>query len=162
VANVGDSLRRLYCLQHRIYNLLGSNQSRLKCVGSRSTSLPASGTKADSSPTRHIHRAIRSFPALPPPANRILSIAMRVSVCLSVCLSVRSHISTRSSAIAEGPRDASCQVKSCQLARNDADTTRTTSPERFEVMKLEADSGPMCNKHVHSTMTRYSRFHCPI
>jgi len=23
VANVGDSLRRLYCLQHRIYNLLG-------------------------------------------------------------------------------------------------------------------------------------------
>jgi len=25
VANVGDSLRRLYCLQHRIYNLLGEN-----------------------------------------------------------------------------------------------------------------------------------------
>jgi len=84
------------------------------------------------------------------------------SVCLSVCLSVRSHISTRSSAIAEGPRDASCQVKSCQLPRNDAETTRTISPERIEVMKLEADSGPMCNKHVHATMTRYSRFHCPI
>jgi len=29
---------------------------------------------------------------------------------------------TRSSAIAEGPRDASCQLKSCQLPRNSAET----------------------------------------
>ena len=29
-------------------------------------------------------------------------------------------------------------------------------------MKLEGYSGPMCNKHVHSTMTRSSRFHCPM
>jgi len=36
---------------------------------------------------------------------------------------------TRSSAIAEGPRDASCQLKSCQLPRNRAETTCTTSPE---------------------------------
>ena len=36
---------------------------------------------------------------------------------------------TRSSAIAEGPRDASCQLKSCQLPRNGAETTCTTSPE---------------------------------
>ena len=36
---------------------------------------------------------------------------------------------TRSSAIAEGPRDASCQLKSCQLPRNSAETTYTTSPE---------------------------------
>jgi len=35
---------------------------------------------------------------------------------------------TRSSAIAEGPRDASCQLKSCQLPRNSAETTCTTSP----------------------------------
>jgi len=35
---------------------------------------------------------------------------------------------TRSSAIAEGPRDASCQLKSCQLPRNSAETTSTTSP----------------------------------
>ena len=34
---------------------------------------------------------------------------------------------TRSSAIAEGPRDASCQLKSCQLPRNSAETTCTTS-----------------------------------
>jgi len=27
---------------------------------------------------------------------------------------------------------------------------------------LEGYSGPMCNKHVHSTMTRSSRFHCLI
>jgi len=37
--------------------------------------------------------------------------------------------STRGSAIAEGPRDASCQLKSCQLPRNRAETTCTTSPE---------------------------------
>jgi len=71
-------------------------------------------------------------------------------------------ILTRSSAIADGPRDASCQLKSCQLPRNSAKTTCTTSPEQIEVMKLEGYSGPMCNKHVHSTVTRSSRFHCPI
>jgi len=37
--------------------------------------------------------------------------------------------STRSSAIAEGPRDAPCQLKSCQLPRSSAETTCTTSPE---------------------------------
>ena len=37
-------------------------------------------------------------------------------------------MSTRSSAFAEGPRDASCQLKSCQLPRNSAETT-CTSPE---------------------------------
>ena len=36
---------------------------------------------------------------------------------------------TRSSAIAEGPRDASGQLKSCQLPRNSAETTCTTSHE---------------------------------
>jgi len=68
----------------------------------------------------------------------------------------------RSSAITEGPRDASRQLKSCQLSRNSAETTCTTSPEQIEVMKLEGYSGPMCTKHVHSTMTWSSRFHCPI
>ena len=50
---------------------------------------------------------------------------------------------TRSSAIAEGPRDASCQLKACQLPRNSAGTTCTTSPEQIEVMKLEGYTGPM-------------------
>ena len=36
-----------------------------------------------------------------------------------------------------GPRDASCQLKSCQLLRNSAETICTTSPEQIEVMKLE-------------------------
>ena len=69
---------------------------------------------------------------------------------------------TKSSAIAEGPRDASCQLKSCQLSSNSAETSCTTSPEQIEVMKLEDYRGPMCNKHVHSTMTRSSCFHCPV
>jgi len=38
-------------------------------------------------------------------------------------------LTTRSSAIAEWPRDASCQLKSCQLPRNSAETTCMTSPE---------------------------------
>jgi len=67
---------------------------------------------------------------------------------------------TRSTAIAERPRDASCQLKSCQLPRNSAETTSTTSPEQIEVMKLESYTGPICSKHVHSTVTRASRFHC--
>jgi len=72
------------------------------------------------------------------------------------------QLAIRSSAIAEGPRDASCQLKSCQLPRNSVETTCTTSPEQIEIMNLEDYSGPMCNKHLHSTMTRSSRFHCSI
>ena len=68
---------------------------------------------------------------------------------------------TRSSAIAEGPRDASCQLKSCQMPSNSAETT-CTSHEQIEVMKLEGYSGSMCNKHVHTTITRSSCFHCLI
>jgi len=45
--------------------------------------------------------------------------------------------STRNSAIAEGPRDASCQLKSYQLPRNSAETTYTTSPGQIDGMKLE-------------------------
>ena len=44
---------------------------------------------------------------------------------------------TRSSAIAEGPRDASCQLKFCQLPCNSAETTYTTSPDQIDGMKLE-------------------------
>ena len=36
---------------------------------------------------------------------------------------------TISSAIAEGPRDASCQLKSCQSPHNSAETNCTTSPK---------------------------------
>jgi len=46
-------------------------------------------------------------------------------------------VKTRSSAIAEGPRDASCQLKSCQLPRNSAETTYTISPDQIDGMKLE-------------------------
>ena len=43
----------------------------------------------------------------------------------------------RSSAIAEGPRDASCQLKSCQMPCNSVETTYTTSPDQIDGMKLE-------------------------
>ena len=51
--------------------------------------------------------------------------------------SCESYEGTRSSAIAEGPREASCQLKSCQLPRNSAETTYTTSPDQIDGMKLE-------------------------
>jgi len=38
----------------------------------------------------------------------------------------------------------------------------TTSRKQIEVLKLDSYSGPMCNKYVHSTVTRSSRFHCLI
>ena len=69
---------------------------------------------------------------------------------------------TRSSVIAEGPHNALCQLKSCQLPCNSAETTCTTSFERIEVIKLKPYSKRMCNNHVHSAMTRSSRFRCPI
>ena len=50
------------------------------------------------------------------------------------------QVETRSSAIAEGPRDASCQLKSCQLPRNSAWTT-CTSPEQIEVMSSRVTVG---------------------
>jgi len=56
---------------------------------------------------------------------------------------------------------ARCVISVEILPRNSAETT-CTSPEQIELMKLEGDNGPMCNKHVHSTMTRSSRFHRPI
>ena len=46
-------------------------------------------------------------------------------------------VNTRSSAIAEGPRDASCLLKYCQLPRNSAETTYTTSPDQIDGLKLE-------------------------
>ena len=58
----------------------------------------------------------------------------------------------RSSAIiAEGPRDASRQLKSCQLPRNSAGTTCTTSPEQIESRKpaLNQPHRPQNRKHTH-------------
>jgi len=43
---------------------------------------------------------------------------------------------TKSSAIAEGPHDASCQLKSCQLPHNSAETTYTTSPDQIDGIVL--------------------------
>jgi len=50
---------------------------------------------------------------------------------------------TRSSAIAKGPRDASSQLKSCQLPCNSAETTYTTSPNQIDGMKLEIQTEAM-------------------
>ena len=56
---------------------------------------------------------------------------MTTGPCIRVCGQkprdrVQNKKKTRSSAIAEGPRDASCQLKSCQVPRNGAETTCTT------------------------------------
>ena len=65
--------------------------------------------------------------------RRVVKISVEVARAV-----VHVHcVPTRSSAIAEGPRDASCQLKSCQLPRNSAETTYTTSPDQIDGMKLE-------------------------
>jgi len=71
-------------------------------------------------------------------------------------------LGTKSSAIAEGPRDASCQLKSCQLPRNSAELLVRQVLKKSKLWSWRVYSGTMCNKHVHSTMMRSSRLHCPI
>jgi len=78
---------------------------------------------------------------------------------------VNNFLLWRCTRISNDEREAQlspCQLKSCKLPRNSAETTRTTSREEIDGMKLEGYSGTMCNKHVHSTVTRSSRFHCLI
>ena len=53
----------------------------------------------------------------------------RRTAIASAALAQRRADKTRSSAIAEEPRDASCQLRSCQLPHNNEETTCTTSPE---------------------------------
>ena len=73
---------------------------------------------------------------------------------------MKRSIWTRSSAIADEPRDASCQLKSCQLPRNSAETTCTTSPEQIDVMKLEGQG--KVNTTSYSTLTETMRPSCTV
>ena len=66
--------------------------------------------------------------------QRYLGMRCQLGVVPTVTVSTGK---TRSSAVAEGPHDASCQLKSCQLPCNSAETTCTTSPEQIEITKLE-------------------------
>ena len=65
----------------------------------------------------------------------------------------KTHMIYAPAAIADGPRDATCQSNSCQLLHNSVGTTCTTSPEKIEVMELEGYSRPTYNKLVHSATT---------
>jgi len=44
---------------------------------------------------------------------------------------------TRSSAIAEGPRDASCQLKSCQLPRSSAETILVRQVLKYQLSLID-------------------------
>ena len=77
-----------------------------------------------------------AWPTFPPSLKTLRLSLLELSYNVSRWLPL-----TRCSAIAEGPRDASCQLKSCQLPRNSAQTTCTASPEQIEVTKLECYSG---------------------
>ena len=71
----------------------------------------------------------------------------------AVVLSVK----TRSSAIAEGPRDASCQLKSCQLPRNSAETIIRQVLTKSMVWSWRFSRRQCVLDNVHSTMKRSSR-----
>ena len=63
------------------------------------------------------------------------------------------------------PRDRMMRRVSCNLANCHATVQKLLVRQvlnKSNFMKLEGYSGTTCNKHVHSTMTRSSRFHCPI
>ena len=60
----------------------------------------------------------------------------------AICKTAPCSRQTRNSAIAEGLRDVSCQLKSCQLPCNSGETTCTTSPKQIELMELEGYSKP--------------------
>jgi len=68
---------------------------------------------------------------------RSMSIILVFLVFLLLLLNVGFIILTSSSAIADGLHDASCQLKSCQLPCNSAETTYTTSPDQIDDLKLE-------------------------
>jgi len=70
--------------------------------------------------------------------------------------SFSTNLKTRSSAIAEGPRDASCQLKSCQLPRNSTETTRQVLTKSM-VWSWRFSRRQCAIENVHSTMTRSSR-----
>jgi len=98
-----------------------------------------------------------------PPATAWWQCAVALG-CTAARLTIHTHTPTNHKKLSyrRGTEQCVCQLKPCQLPRNSAETTCTTSPEQIRVMKLEGYSGTMCNKHVHSTMTPLSRFLCLI
>jgi len=47
---------------------------------------------------------------------------------------------------ADGPRDALCRLKSCQLLHNSIGTSCTTEQQEIDAMELEGYSWPTCSK----------------
>ena len=99
--------------------------------------------------THTVLRLLRSTQIFNSNSNRVICIVLPTGRLRQECITKQSSVcflvsnidcddrhKTRSSAIAEGPRDASCQLKSCQLPRNSAETTYTTSPDQIDGMKL--------------------------
>jgi len=70
---------------------------------------------------------------------------VQTSVLHGTSMSLTLPVDTRSSAVADGPREASCQLKSCQLPRNSTETTCTTSPEpnKYQLSLID-----LCDKIV--------------
>jgi len=102
------------------------------------------------SSTRPLHRLKFLGPARPATAQPGLQFHYELLWAYAIC--IKGNI-IRSSAIADGPHDAMCPSKSCQLLHNSVGTTCMTSPEQIEVMELEGYSWPTYNKLVHSAMT---------
>ena len=70
------------------------------------------------------------------------------------------EMKTKSSATADGPRDAMSQSKFCRLLHNSLGTTCTRNPEQIEVMELEGYSRPTFNKLCASSHYSLDRRTC--
>jgi len=86
--------------------------------------------------SRHLRLTAKNLVQLRNPVSSIIEygLALPLPLFMTAYADLRR---TRNSAIAEGPRDASCQLKSCQLPRNSVETICTTSSDHIDVMKLE-------------------------
>jgi len=92
---------------------------------------PAESFEYSFDQTRHIATVHKAVDVVAGPLKRRLAGLICTSMCNRV-YGFNVSDSARSSAIAEGPRDANCQ-----LPRNSAETTYTTSRDQIDGMKLE-------------------------
>jgi len=90
--------------------------------------------------------------------NQLSVFCFSCQLCMSVSAKLLSStipVDTRSSATADGPRDALCQSRSCQLLKNSVGTSCTTNPEQNRSKGVETVTVDRRRINIaHPAMTR--------
>jgi len=146
-----SSIRSAVSIEHRLVTDR-HRQTRTQAHGEYRGCIASRGKNdSESCWVPAVHRRNRRMGRVP--SQLLLSL---VSTLFNGCTS-STVCETRSSAIAEGLRDASCQLKSCQLPHNSAETTYTTSADQIDGISWRFSWRQCVIDNVHSTMTRPSR-----